>query len=230
MLCIGSASAQVQFWDTAKPEQRVSFGVRAGLNFSIMSGDDEEVPGLGYRNGFFGGVSADIRVINSFGINTGLFFTQKGVNVDDFGYYLIDGGMINPNPGYEIHGGSRADDVTTLEYRDVHITANFIEIPVYASYRLNFNDVHRAQVFFGPYFDMGVYGKGSCKVNGRKESVSIYDDEVGAHRFQMGLGLGAAYSWRQFSLGLSYQWGLTNIASESGSHWDNFNIALGYNF
>lgn len=209
------ASAQVTAWDSSKPAQAVTFGVRAGMNVANAGGDAEDMKS---KIGFFGGVAVDFNIVRSFSINSGLFFTQKGCKTDKFSYVDEDFGL----------------SMTA----DARMTMNYLEIPVYASYRLNLDSDNALQIFFGPYFDYGVYGKltATVKADNQKasESINVYDkDEMGGEsldRFQMGLGLGAAYSYRKFSLGLSYQWGLTEIASDAGAHWNNFNISLGYNF
>lgn len=97
------------------------------------------------------------------------------------------------------------------------LSADFIELPVYASYRMNFAEASQLQVNFGPYLDFGVAG-------------DAFKDGMDCKRFQMGLGLGAGYTFHKFYLGLQYQWGLTEVVKDSKAHWDCLNISLGYNF
>lgn len=70
------------------------------------------------------------------------------------------------------------------------------------------------------------------KFRGEKisQSMDLFDDDYDFKRFHVGLGLGAAYTWSRLSVGLSYQWGLTEVAADAGSYWNNFNISVGYNF
>lgn len=110
------ASAQVSFWDSGKPAEKVSFGVRAGMNISEIN-----VDGTDTKFGFFGGLGADFNIVNSFSINSGLFFTQKGGKI------------------------KMRMDVEQPVSAKLRMTVNFIEIPVYASYRLRFNDSHMSQ-------------------------------------------------------------------------------------
>ena len=39
------------------------------------------------------------------------------------------------------------------------MTAGYLELPVYASYRLNFAEESQLQVNFGPYFAYGANGR-----------------------------------------------------------------------
>lgn len=210
VMTIGGASAQAVAWDNGAPEKAVTLGVRAGMNISTIGGD--ETSDTKTKFGFRGGVSADFNIVRSFSINSGLFFTQKGCKGD-----------------VEME----EDGIGSL-VADARMTMNFIELPIYLSYHLNFDDLNSTQIFFGPYFDFGVYGKmtADAKYQGQKASASVdlYDDPYDFKRFHVGLGLGASHTYGKFFFGLSYQWGLTNVVAGVGNHWNNFNISVGYNF
>lgn len=202
------AQAQTGLWDSGKPAQPVTFGVRAGMNVANVGGDEDDAKS---KIGFFGGLGVDFNIVNSLSINSGLFFTQKGCKSDD----------MEDVEGYEVEANAR-------------FTMNFIELPVYLSYRLPLNLKSSVQVFFGPYFDYGVYGKATADLKFRGEKISqsmdLFDDDYDFKRFHVGLGLGAAYTWSRLSVELSYQWGLTEVVADAGSYWNNFNISVGYNF
>lgn len=205
--------AQTGLWDSGKPDQPVTFGVRAGMNVATVGGDEDDAKS---KIGFFGGLGVDFNIVNSLSINSGLFFTQKGCKTDDIDMDI---------EGYPMDANAR-------------FTMNFIELPVYLSYRLPLNLESSLQVFFGPYFDYGVYGKATADVkfkgelHGEKvsQSMDLFDDDYDFKRFHVGLGLGAAYTWSRFSVGLSYQWGMTEVVADAESYWNNFNISVGYNF
>ncbi len=205
--------AQIGLWDDGKPAQPVTFGVRAGMNVANVGGDEDDAKS---KIGFFGGLGVDFNIVNSLSINSGLFFTQKGCKTDDIDMDI---------EGYPMDANAR-------------FTMNFIELPVYLSYRLPLNLESSLQVFFGPYFDYGVYGKATADVkfkgelHGEKvsQSMDLFDDDYDFKRFHVGLGLGAAYTWSRFSVGLSYQWGMTEVVADAESYWNNFNISVGYNF
>lgn len=106
------ASAQAVGWDNGAPEKTVTLGVRAGMNIATMGGEDTSDTKTKF--GFRGGVSADFNIVRSFSINSGLFFTQKGCKTDAL----------------------EVEDNVSAECR---MTMNFIELPVYLSYHLNFD-------------------------------------------------------------------------------------------
>lgn len=176
------ASAQVTFWDGNQPENRLTWGVRAGMNISSLGGDAKTDSKIGFK----AGVSADINIVNSFAISTGLFYSMQG---------------------FEPKGGG--DGVTT----------GYLNLPIYASYRLNFAEESQLQINFGPYLAYGLHG-----------SDDFFD---GYKRFDMGLGVGAGYTLKRWFLGVDYQFGLMNIYDGKGDASvknSNFSITLGYNF
>ena len=61
-------------WDSSKPDQTFTFGVRAGINFASST----EHEATSTRTGVHFGVSADYNIIKSFSISSGVFFVTKG--------------------------------------------------------------------------------------------------------------------------------------------------------
>lgn len=173
-VCALGVSAQT-FWSSEAAEKKVTLGVRAGLNIADLNGKGIDAKS---RTSFLAGVSADFNLVESFSINSGLFYTGKGAK---------------------------------------DLSADFIELPVYASYRLNFAEASQLQVNVGPYFDFGVAG-------------DAFKDGMDGKRFQMGLGFGAGYTFHKFYLGVQYQLGMTDVVKNADAHWDCINISLGYNF
>lgn len=177
-----SVNAQsISFWNGEPAEQRLTWGVRAGMNLSSVGGDMKTDSKIGFK----AGVSADIAIVQSFYINTGLFYSMQG---------------------YEPKG--KGDGMT----------AGYLNLPIYASYRLNFAEESQLQINFGPYVAYGLHGDDG------------YFDN--AKRFDMGLGVGAGYTFKRWYLGLDYQFGLMNISDVDGfsAKNKNFSITLGYNF
>lgn len=173
-VCAFGASAQT-FWDSEAPEKKVTFGVRAGLNIASVT---DKPSGVKSRTSFHAGVSADWNIINSLSVNSGLFYTGKGIK---------------------------------------DLKADFLEIPIYASYRINFAEQSQLQVNFGPYLDFGIAG-------------DAFKDDMDGKRFQMGLGVGAGYTFHKFLLGFQYQFGMTKAFKDGKNKWTNMAITLGYNF
>ncbi len=202
-------SAQVRFWDGSTPDKTVTIGPRLGLNISTVGGSG--VDGVDPKAGLFVGGEVDFNIVRSFSINTGLFFTGKGCKTS------VTAGV---------------DDM--LFDVDERVTANFLQLPIYASYRLNFTEDTQLQVFFGPYFECGVYGKYTVQLSDagweNDTSTDIFNDELGFHRFQVGIGAGVAVTWSNFYLGVQGQFGATEIAKDADARWNTCTIALGYNF
>ena len=194
-----SDATEFSFWDSDAAQEKVTIGLRVGMNVANIGG--KNIDGFDSKIGLNGGVSVDFNLTNSFSINSGLFFTQKGAKAEDGDY-------------------------------EERLTANFIELPIYASYRMNFAPQSQLQIFFGPYLDYGVYGKITEKEDGEEESYSVYEGEDSFKRFQMGLGIGAGYTFHKVYVGLQYQFGLTKMfdAGDAKPKYNNFSISVGYNF
>lgn len=204
MMMAFSGFSQALFWDSETPSQKVVLGLRGGVNISNMH---VSIAGLGVgldsKVGYRFGVSADFAIVNSLYINSGLFYSAKGAK----GEGSVDGG---PSPV------------------DVTFSPAYIELPVYASYRVNFAEQSQLQINFGPYLAYGINGK--MKAGNSKEN--IFGDE-GLRRFDAGLGFGAGYTYHRVYFGIEYQLGLANIADTGGFGKitnRNFNISVGYNF
>lgn len=211
-----SDSSEFSFWDGDQTEQKIVIGPRVGLNVSTLNATNMEMDGDKSKVGFNVGVAVEFPIVRSFYINSGLFYTTKGIKFEESGY----------------------DWKETETYN-----AGYLQLPVYASYRLNFAEESQLQINFGPYFAYGVNGKVNYKSNdeGEVEKVS-YDlfgtgeDKAGFKRFDCGLGVGLGYTFNRIYLGLTYEIGLVNVldTKEYGNlakmKNSNFNISIGYNF
>lgn len=224
--CFIGASAQrasdtsvFSFWDNEQTEQKIIIGPRVGLNVSTYSLGNITVTGEDKSKvGFNVGVAVEFPLVRSFYINTGLFYTTKGFKIEN--------------------SGSDWSETQTWN-------AGYLELPVYASYRLNFAEESQLQVNFGPYFACAVNGKITDKWeedgdSGKSEIDLIgtstdNEEKGGMKRFDFGLGVGLGYTFHKIYLGINYQFGLVNIADKK--EWGNgsvknrnFNISIGYNF
>lgn len=63
------------FFSTAKAEQPIALGIRAGINVASASIEGFD---MSNRVGYNFGVSADFAFIESLGLESGIYFTQKG--------------------------------------------------------------------------------------------------------------------------------------------------------
>lgn len=203
------ASAQSLLWDSTDPDKAVTVGARFGWNFASMAGK-----GSSYYDGRKGvafGAAVDVNLIKSFSINTGLYFTMKGASINE----------------EETQVGNKKAKTTKA--------VNFLELPVYASYHLRFTSDSDLQIFFGPYFGYGVYGKSGVKMRDTdgyaQEKIKLFSKSQGYHRWQSGIGLGASYTFdNHYVVGLQYQWGIRDVAELMDNQWNLFQLSVGYNF
>lgn len=82
LLCVAMVCCMCSFaqaWDNSKPDRRVTFGVKAGLNMHKLKGDHGYSDGL---NSFHAGVNLDYNTSKSFALETGVFLTDKGYRIE----------------------------------------------------------------------------------------------------------------------------------------------------
>ncbi len=81
-----------QAWDSSKPDNRLTFGIRAGVNMSTVSGEDNDYYEVKSRWNFHAGLNLDINIVKSFAVETGLFYTGKGLKL---GYIYSNEGKLS---------------------------------------------------------------------------------------------------------------------------------------
>lgn len=208
-----ASSSSSSFFSTEKSSESVRFGIRGGLNFANVSG--KHMVDTDMRTSFHVGAIVDIPLMQSLYIQTGLYLTEKGWKYEE------------SEDDYEW------EEKTNLMY---------LEIPILASYRYNFNDATQLQFNVGPYIAYGIGGK--CKTveteydetyKGESDFFGDDNDQMGGKRFDCGLqiGLGLTFA-KHYYIGGAYEFGLTKIAG--GSNWEtkpknnNWMISVGYTF
>ena len=211
LLSTVGASAQSLFWDSSDADKPVTIGARLGWNFASMAGKGSDL--YDGRKGIGFGAEVDVNLIKSFSINTGLYFSMKGASME-----------------YEEPVG----DILGVKTKDMW-TANFLEIPLYASYHLRFAPDSDLQIFAGPYFGYGIYGRYSKKHRDMeglsKDKTNLFSAPNSYHRWQSGIGLGASYTFGgHYVVGMQYQWGITDVAELMDNQWNMFQLSIGYNF
>lgn len=78
-----ASSTSSSFFSTEKADEGVTFGLRVGLNFANVSGDADDYDA---RTAFNVGAIADIPLMQSLYIQTGLYFQSKGAKYEEDGY------------------------------------------------------------------------------------------------------------------------------------------------
>lgn len=207
-----ASSSSSSFFSTEKANQPITYGIRGGLNVASMSNSGG--PDLKSKVGFNLGVAVDIPILESFYVQSGLYYTMKGYK-------------------YEL-------DMSTSQGQywastEVKATMGYLEIPVLASYRYNFDEKNQLQFDFGPYFAYGLHGKAKNETSSNtgyshKEDIDVFDEGNGK-RFDMGLQVGAGITIeKHYYVGLAYEFGLVSVEKDRKAKNRNFMVNVGYQF
>ena len=205
VLLAGFVSLPAQtYWDGARADKLLSFGLRAGVNFSKQYSSDLNMD-LDYRVGYQVGFEADLNLCRSMSINTGVYLIQKGYKGEVKDFLL----KVHDNPTY-------------------------IEFPLLASYRIPLSDATTFQLNVGPYFAYGVGGTYVMEYGGNGDSAETesFDMYDGLKRFDMGLSYGCAVTMSKLYIGACYEHGLIKAGQRTSNNAKNASIVitLGYNF
>jgi hypothetical protein len=167
----------------AQEDNKITFGIRAGVNFQNLNGKDAQGDKL--KNniivGYHAGVNVEIPVAPDFFLQPGLLFTVKGTKTEQNG---ITG---------------------KLKVNYIELPVNFIYKPVLGNGRLLLG--------LGPYVAYGIGGKvklsGSgtdvdqdIKFENKLTESQLLDDQYYLKRFDAGANLLAGY---ELSSGISFQ-------------------------
>ena len=206
LMCCMGISAQ-EYWDGSRPDHRFTIGVRAGANFSKQNNNGDGAD-MDYRIGLKTGVEADLNIVRSLSVNTGVYYTQKGYKSE-----------------YSDYRGS-------LKTTD---NVSYIEIPVLASYRVKLSDAAQFQLNIGPYFAFGVSGKQkvtSTFAGQENYEIDSFDEYDGMKKSDIGIHAGAAVTYNNMYIGIGYERGLKNVSNKTGADFNNgsIGISIGYNF
>ena len=172
--------------------QNVSFSVKGGLNMSSFYGDN--LTDKTAKPGFHLGLAADLEVMPSVSLQSGLFFSSKGAK-----YFHNEPSIGN------------------IEY---DVNAFYINLPVHIAYKLDVTPGTKVVFHAGPYVAYGVGGKrnivsgweqGFEPVLGQKE-VNTFNKDGGFKPFDTGVGVGVGAEFGKLILDLGWDMGLINIA------------------
>ena len=104
----------------------------------------------------------------------------------------------------------------------------YLEIPLHIGYRYMFGQ-GKVGVFgsFGPYFGVGIFGTNKVTVGDVTTKPDAFSSD-GLKRFDFGLGLRAGVAmFDHYRIYVGYDWGLINVAQQSGSRINNRNFYVG---
>lgn len=239
--CIASmATAQSKsFIDTSRPDEIVTFGVRAGLNSSGLSNNYIAMQPEMIQNNFYwrmgaqiGGV-ADLHIRNFFALQTGLMWENRSYDC-------------------ALMAANSSDDYMGSMF--VNAKFNYLHFPVMLSFRFNLLKDLIWQFDLGGYYAYGVCGKKkqyAYYAYGESEGELIFEknitktdyfgadskDFLAVWRSDIGLKIGTGLTvFNHYFIGVYYQRSLKNIAKQSEGSAPvkirncTWNVSLGYNF
>ena len=104
----------------------------------------------------------------------------------------------------------------------------YLEIPLHIGYRYMFGQ-GKVGVFgsFGPYFGVGIFGTDKVTVGDVTTKPDTFSSD-GLKRFDFGVGLRAGVAmFDHYRIYVGYDWGLINVAKQSGNRVNNRNFYVG---
>ena len=189
LLCIITVSANAQFFSKEEADEGVRFGVEFGLNRSWYSRDL---------------LRRYVKHEPEKGINLGLtvdlpvvksFYWKTGIFFTQKGY-----------DGYK-------------EESDFQLSINYLELPILASYRYNFNKSTQLQINAGPYVAyLTAVEQGDYKIKHKEYKDYCKDDEEYPKLFDFGIQVSEYLRFKKhFLVGLGFEYGLLKPYSNSPS-------------
>jgi hypothetical protein len=185
----------------------IGVGVKGGLNFAYLYGEDVEPDGH-IRKGFCAGVVFGLDILDLVTIQPEILYTQKGMLYKVDVYDAIDG----------LYLGT-VDDITILDYAEVPVIIK-VHIPLQGVVTLN--------VFAGPYVAYNIVAKQNLETISETDLEDIKSTDYGfvfGAGFDFGLPIGTILVDGRYTLGLT-------PISESNSEVRNgvISLTLGYLF
>jgi hypothetical protein len=209
---------------TTAQEQRMEFGVQAGLNLSDGVEKADYILGAQtIKPGFQAGVTAAYKVYKGLQLQSGLSLTTKGVK----------------HTANEVWIGSTNPAVTTTKTATNLI---YLQLPLKIAYRLNLSENFTLTPNAGIYLAYGVGGKQTEKSTTTHEAVAdtktkknSFSDKEGFKRMDNGINFGAAIQYKRYTLAADYELGVNNIGRNPANTTNtyqfrnrNIGITVGY--
>ena len=217
----------------ATAQMRPTIKVEAGANFSNTTAkvDGKTTDGdmlIGYRVG----AGVEFGITDGFYVNPGVYFLSRGAK-------------------------ATVETPKVADYSMKVVSSTWlhnVEIPVHVGYRAAFAPDMAVSIQAGPWFSYGFLGKVSQKTtitgegklaDAAREIAKNADDAVNKGEnnpyktnpkilkpFDLGVGMQAAFEYRQFGVNLGFEYGLLNTSAIDNTKLNNMNfyVGLGYRF
>lgn len=194
---------------------------RIGVNMFKIPGDEVYMSAGSYvtsknKVGFTAGVEVEHRFLRYFAASAGLMYSMQGTGYED-------SEIIYHDDNY-------------MQLKDVKLTSHYLNLPVLTIlYMGNSGFSIKAGVQFGflmsakfdNYLDEGSVIDGEPVSDTHPETMTVTN---GLNRFDFSLPLGIAYEYRNFSMDLRYNLGLTKTWKFFSKKNRGISLMLGYGF
>jgi len=185
--------------------QGMQLGLKAGVNFSNLVGDDVE--GAESKTGFAGGLFFMYQFNKLFAIQPEAYYTMKGATDE------------------QTFAGETAELTLSLDYIEIPILFKVL-IPIE-------NSPIRPSVFVGPYVGFNSTAKAKLEYMGQSEEDDIEDVKSTEFGLVFGAGLGFPVGQNELGVDFRYELGLTTLddsAEEADIKNSVFNINAYFGF
>lgn len=201
----------------------ITFGIKGGLNLSSLTFNNNNIPTNRVKPGLNIGFTTTYNFSQNLFLQSGLSFTTKGAEIKGEAPIGFDERLVYPG-------------------REAILKSNqlYVQVPVYAGYRIDVLPGAKLVLTAGPYVAYGIGGKS------RLTGDILYDDVIeystleektfasrGLERFDIGLGTGIGVDFGKAIVGVTYELGLRNIGPSGNAYWPfysnsykNRNVAL----
>jgi len=191
----------------AQAQTDISPGVRAGVDFMTLEGDDVDGDNFDRRTGFMVGGFALIDFEGPFALQPELAYVQKGSTSEI------------------TTGGTTFNAINKLDYIEIPVLAKF-QIPVEGSFSPN--------IFAGPALGFNVNAEREVEGGGQSSGQDV-SDEISGTEFSLAFGAGADIGLGAGTLSFDFRYGLglTSIADTDADQFvrnQGFMITAGYAF
>ncbi len=189
-------------------------GITGGLNLSSLSIAQPDVPNSRLLPGGYIGISTTYNISNRISLQSGLSLTAKGG--------IISG---DSSIGFPFVRPANRFRKNILKSRQT-----YLQLPIYALYRININNEIKVLINAGPYFAYGIIGTTRLNAN-ILHGDAIYEDEFkektfaarGLKKFDFGLGAGVGIELKEVVLGVNYEYGTKNIGPKGEVYYPFYN-------
>lgn len=216
------------------PDNHSYWGVRAGLDVSGTTKFSISENNFSVKEGIFDpGCGFNVGVIYNMPIVANLYF-EPGLTFYYNTFKLKTDGYDDENGGVKI------------DIKHASVRQSGMRIPLNFGYHFDFTKDFNVAVITGPQLEVGFscdnYITVSASAGGLEaeehDAYSLYnkDSSLPLNRFNLYWNAGLQFNYRQFSLGVLGQFGLTNTVrhpdkdDEGSMHINRCSINLGYNF